>query len=194
MSVGVALVSALYTYTATNTGNVFSTGTIHLTLNPATAMFNSTLNPGDTVNQDMQVLNDGTMPLRYAITGLTTASSNGGVADTPAVNTLAAALQLTIRSGLTEANCESGNYTGATVEYGPGPTSDITTARQLVGDITAGQQDPNAAALPGADRVLANGTNEHLCFTVGLPGGDTNAGLSTTVTFAFVSEQTANNP
>ncbi|GLZ30124.1 hypothetical protein Lesp02_23140 [Lentzea sp. NBRC 105346] len=195
VSVGVALVSALYTFTATNTGNTFSTGTIHLSLTPATAMFTSTLNPGDTVNRNMNVNNDGTMPLRYAITGLTTASSDGVVPDpdSPTVNTLADALLLTIRSGITSGACTSGDYTGATVEYGPGPTSGLT-ALALVGSTAQGQQDPNGASLPGADRVLANGASEDLCFTVSLPSNNTLQGYSTTVTFSFVAEQTANNP
>ena len=45
------------------------------------------------------------------------------------------------------------------------------------------------------DRTLNGGTNEVLCFLVALPAGTSNtfAGLSSTATFFFKSEQTSNN-
>jgi hypothetical protein len=191
-SVGVVLVSALFTFTANNTANTFSTGKVHLTLNPATATFTSpTMAPGDTVNANINVLNDGSLALRYAITGTTTASSTGGVTDTTTANTLAAALQLTIRQGVSSANCALGDYTGGRIEYGPAALSGLA-ALNLVGDPTTGQNGTVGAA--GADRVLAAAATENLCFTVGLPSDDTaSSGLGTTVTWSFVAEQTVNN-
>jgi len=191
-SVGVILVSALFTFTANNTANTFSTGKVHLTLNPATATFTSpTMAPGDTVNANINVLNDGSLALRYAITGLTTASSTGGTPDGVTVNTLAAALQLTIRQGVTAVNCAAGVYTNGRIEYGPAALSGLT-ALPLVGSTATGQDGTVAAV--GADRVLAASANEDLCFTVALPTGDTtSAGLGATVTWSFVSEQTIHN-
>jgi hypothetical protein len=46
------------------------------------------------------------------------------------------------------------------------------------------------------DRTLAASADEDLCFNVELPSATGNSfqGLTTTATFAFAAEQTANNP
>jgi hypothetical protein len=57
-----------------------------------------------------------------------------------------------------------------------------------IGDVTAGAQ--------AGDRTLAAASSETLCFRATLPGATGNAyqGATTTATFTFESEQTANNP
>ena len=52
------------------------------------------------------------------------------------------------------------------------------------------------AGADAGDRVLATSSVEDLCFRVDLPVGASNVvqGLSTSATFTFYSEQTANNP
>lgn len=199
VSVGVALVSALYTYTDPVPGNTFSTGTIHLDATPDSAVFTvADMDPGDLVNGNINVVNDGSMELRYAITGVTTASSTNGVVDGTPQDTLANELDLTIRTGIAPGSCTGTSaVAGGTIIYGPGPTSGVAEI-DLVGDDAQGAQDPGGAgALPGADRVLAVDADEDLCFTVTLPatgGGNTAAGTGVTVTWNFEAEQTANNP
>ena len=63
-----------------------------------------------------------------------------------------------------------------------------STAGQLVGDSTSGADT--------GDRVLAASASETLCFRAELPlsTGNSFQGATTTATFNFVSEQTANNP
>jgi hypothetical protein len=57
----------------------------------------------------------------------------------------------------------------------------------VIGDPTTGSQ--------AGDRTLAASANEVLCFSVILPlgTGNTSQGVTTTATFDFVAEQTANN-
>lgn len=197
VSVGVALVSALYTFTDPVPGSTFSTGSVHLDATPNSAVFTAPdMSPGDIVNGNINVLNDGSMELRYAITGITTASTLNGVADDPVANTLASELDLTIRTGIVPGDCTgTAAVAGGTVIYGPGPTSGVVEV-DLVGSDTTGADDPNGGALPGPDRVLAEDADEDLCFTVTLPdtGDNTAVGTGVTVTWNFEAEQTANNP
>jgi hypothetical protein len=55
--------------------------------------------------------------------------------------------------------------------------------------------DPTAGAQAG-DRTLAGAASEVLCFAATLPSATGNAfqGATTTATFTFSAEQTANNP
>jgi hypothetical protein len=158
-----ALSLAIFTDSQAVTGNAFATGTIDISTTPATALFNvSSMMPGDTSSQTLQVNNAGTGALRYAIS---TAVVSGP--------TLAAQLQLDVYAGATCSG--TALYSGA-----------LGTA--AVGSNVQG-------ANPG-DRALAGGANETLCFKATLPlsTGNTFQGTSTTVTFTFDAEQTANNP
>jgi hypothetical protein len=58
----------------------------------------------------------------------------------------------------------------------------------MIGDPTQGGQ--------AGDRTLAAGSSETLCFKASLSLGTTNAyqGATSTYTFTFAAEQTANNP
>lgn len=168
-------VLALFTDTASVPGNTFSTGTVDISTSPTSALVTfSTMAPGDQVTNPITVTNAGTLALRYAVTSTTTE------------NTLAAQLDLTIKSGVT--TCTNAGFgTDGTVRYGPADLGS-TTGVNVIGDPTQGSQ--------AGDRTLAASGSEVLCFNVSLPSATGNAfqGLTTTATFAFQAEQTANNP
>ncbi len=165
---------ALFTDTASVASNTFTTGTVDITTSPTTALVTfSAMAPGDQVTAPITVTNAGTLALRYALTSTTTE------------NVLAAALDLTIKSGVTTCTNAGFSATGTVVRA----TGDLgnTTAINAIGDPASGAQ--------AGDRALAASANEVLCFNVILPLATSNAsqGLTSTATFAFVSEQTANN-
>lgn len=168
-------VLALFTDTASVPANAFSTGTLDISTSPTSALVTfSGMAPGDQVTAPITVSNAGTLNLRYAVTSTTTE------------NTLAAQLDLTIKTGVT--NCTNAGFTAdGTVIYGPGDLGS-TTGVNIIGNPAQGSQ--------AGDRTLAAGANEVLCFNVSLPSstGDSYQGLSTTATFDFQAEQTANNP
>lgn len=166
---------AVFTDQETVDSNTFTTGSVDISTNPTSALVSfSDMAPGDEVTAPLTVSNDGSLELRYAVTSTTTE------------DTLAAQLDLTIKSGVT--TCTSAGFdTDGTVLYGPadlGSTSDIN----VIGDPTTGADT--------GDRVLAASANEVLCFNVELPlaTDDTYQGLTTTATFTFDAEQTTNNP
>ncbi len=165
---------ALFTDTQSVPANAFTTGTIDISTSPVSALVTfSNMLPGDQVTAPIVVTNAGTSQFRYAITSTTTE------------NVLAAQLDLTIKSGVT--TCTSAGFAGSgTVIYATGDLGN-TTAVNAVGNPAQGAQ--------AGDRVLNSAANETLCFNVTLPigTGNTFQGLSSTATFAFVAEQTANN-
>lgn len=166
---------AVFTSTANIGANTFTTGSVSLTTAPTTALVTFTdMAPGDQVTAPVTVTNAGSLAMRYAITSTTTE------------NVLAAQLALTIKSGVTTCTNASFGATG-TVIYGAGVLGN-TTAVNAVGDPTQGSQ--------AGDRTLAASANETLCFNVSLPlaTGNTFQTLTSTATFAFVGEQTVNNP
>jgi predicted ribosomally synthesized peptide with SipW-like signal peptide len=171
-SLGVAS-NAIWTDSQDVDANVFSTGTVDISTNPITALVTySGMAPGDEVTNPITVTNAGSLELRYAVTSTTTE------------DTLAAQLDLTIKTGVT--TCTNAEFdTDGSVIYGPGDLGS-TTGTDVIGDPTQGAQ--------AGDRTLA--TNEVLCFNVELPSstGDTFQGLTTTATFTFAAEQTASNP
>ena len=100
-------------------------------------------------------------------------------------DTLASSLTLTVKSGV--ATCtDAGFGASGTVEYA-GPLGSTATAA-ILGNVAQGNQ--------AGDRTLAAGTNEVLCMNVRLPLAtvNTSQGQTTTATFTFAAEQTANNP
>ena len=168
-------VLALFTDTASVGSNTFTTGTVDISTSPASAVVTfSAMAPGDQVTNPITVSNAGTLQLRYAVTSTTTE------------NTLAAELDMTIKSGVT--TCTNAGFgTDGTVVYA---TADLgnTTAINIIGNPAQGAQ--------AGDRTLNASASEVLCINVSLPLAATNAsqGLTTTATFAFAAEQTANNP
>ncbi len=165
---------ALFTDQETVAGNAFATGTVDLLATPATAVVTAAaMAPGDQVTAPLDIANSGSLELRYSATSTTTE------------NTLAALLDLTIKTGVTV--CNDANWTtDGTIVY----TGDLgsTTTIALFGSAVQGTQ--------AGDRVLAAGANEALCVNVTLPLATGNAAqnVTTTATFTFDAEQTANNP
>ena len=166
---------ALFTDTASVPGNTFSTGTVDISTSPASALVTfSGMAPGDQVTNPITVTNAGTLALRYAVTSTTTE------------NTLAAQLDLTIKSGVT--TCTNGGFdTDGTVLYGAADLGS-TTGGNVIGNPAQGADTD--------DRTLNASASEVLCFQASLPLATGNGfqGLTSTATFAFQAEQTANNP
>ena len=175
-SVGASyLTFALFTDQETVTAD-FTTGTIDLdgTKIDALVLTTSALMPGDTITDDVVVENDGTAQLRYA---MTTSSTN---ADSKALRD---ALTLTIKTvDVTTPLTPCDNFDGASTLY-----------NGVLGTTTAKFGNPNQGSDSG-DRTLNAGANETLCFRVSLPSGTGNSsqGATTTTTFTFDAEQTAN--
>lgn len=177
---GVFTVSSLALFTDQETvgNNLFNTGSVDLraddvgTNNPATVVVTKTaMAPGDQVTAPLEIENAGTMEFRYSMTSTTTE------------DTLASTLVLSIKAGVS--TCDDANWqTDGTLLY-QGQLGDALTAN-ILGDPTQGGQ--------AGDRVLAASAIENLCFNVTLPNDATGVeGLSTTATFTFDAEQTANN-
>jgi predicted ribosomally synthesized peptide with SipW-like signal peptide len=165
---------ALFTDQETVDNNVFSTGSVDLVATPATTVVTaSAMAPGDQVTAPLNVANSGTLEFRYSVTSTTTE------------DVLAGELVLTVKSGVTA--CDDANWTAdGTVLYSGVLGTTTTTA--ILGS--------SAQGADAGDRVLVAGANEDLCFNVTLPLAATNASqsLTTTATFDFDAEQTANNP
>jgi predicted ribosomally synthesized peptide with SipW-like signal peptide len=182
MTAGTMLSMALFTDQETDT-NTFTTGTIVLdaTKIAALSLTTSALMPGDAIRSPVTVENDGTAQLRYAV------SQSSTNADTLALRD---SLMLVIKTEDTGAGafgtdgdyCDDGNGTSVHASAALGAASN------LVGDPTQGSQ--------AGDRTLAAGANETLCFYVTLALSTPNSaqGATTTTTFTFDAEQTANNP
>jgi len=178
--VAIALVGAvaLFTNSETNPSNTFSTGTLDLAIDPATAMYTvSNMAPGDVEYSGIHLTNSGTLELRYAMTTTDDDTS-----------TLDEQLDLTI-DVVTEDGDDNIWYTsddvvGEANVYGP----DGVLATAAIGNTTQGAQ--------AGDRTLAASGSERLRFKVTLPLSTGNAyqGTTCTVAFVFDAEQTANNP
>lgn len=164
---------ALFTDSADVTGNTFSTGSVDISAAPATAALSFPgMTPGDQDTAPLLVSNGGTLDLRYAMRSTTTE------------NVLASALVLTVKSGVV--TCDDANWAASGTTLFSGPLGSVAG--------TAVIGSPSVGADAG-DRVLAPGASEVLCVNVTLPLAATaGEGLSTTATFGFLAEQTANNP
>jgi len=165
---------AVFSDTQSVGSNTFTTGTVDISSSPTTALIAfSAMAPGDQVTAPITVTNVGTMQFRYAVTSTTTE------------NVLAAELNLTIKSGVTTCTNAGFSATG-TVVYATGDLGS-TAGINVIGNPAQGSH--------AGDRVLAAAVNEILCFNASFPLAATNAsqGLTSTATFAFAAEQTANN-
>jgi len=169
---------AVFTDTENVPGNTFSTGTLDISTNPTTALVTfSGMVPGDQVTNPITVSNGGSLQLRYAVTSTTTE------------DTLAAQLDLTIKTGVTTCTNAGFDVDGTRIYGLLGPDDLGSTAGiNVIGDPAQGDDT--------GDRILNGGTNETLCFNVELPSSTDGSyeGLSTTATLAFQAEQTSNNP
>ena len=169
---------ALAAFTAqSSTGpTTVTAGTVQVSINPTSAVLSYTgMLPGDSVTNGIVVTNSGSAALRYAI------SSSATNADTKALKDQ---LVLTVKSvDVTTPAAPCDNFAGSQLY-----TGDLdSTAGKLVGDSTQGAQT--------GDRTLGAGAAETLCLRATLPlaTAATYQGATTTATFAFTSEQTANN-
>ena len=132
--------------------------------------------PGESVTDDVVVENDGSVQLRYA---LSTTSTN------PDAKALRNVLTLTVKEiDATTPGTPCNDFDGVSV-----------LAATVLGASGAGFGNPAVGAQAG-DRTLAAAANETLCIRVTLPSGTGNAyqAATTTTTFTFDAEQTANNP
>jgi hypothetical protein len=160
---------ALFTSSATVSANAFTSGTIVLGANPATALLTAgNMMPGDTVSGSLVISNTGTSQLRYAMTGSSTNADTKGLMN-----------QVTLTIKTLGTSCAT--FDGTTVYSG-------TLASPAFGNPAAGAQ--------AGDRTLNAASTETLCFQANLPSATGNAyqGATTTTTFTFDAEQTANNP
>lgn len=134
--------------------------------------------PGDSVTGAVELRNNGDGELRYSVT----TSNVDGANDLAALSTVLAVTVRTADAGVgNDDPCD--DRSGLVVRAGV-----LDPAGHLVGD-------PSAGADRG-DRTLPGGAGETLCFTVELPltAGNEFQGTSSTVSFGFASEATANNP
>jgi hypothetical protein len=167
---------ALFTDSASVGNNTFSTSSIDIATSPTTALVTfSGMVPGDTVTNPLDVLNNGTLQFRYAISSVATNADTLGLKD---------ALTLTIKSGVT--TCTNAGFASSGTQLYTGDLDDGAGGK-LVGDPAQGSQS--------GDRTLNASASETLCFRVQLPSAATGPqGATTTATFTFDAEQTVNNP
>ena len=160
---------ALFTSTPVLGGNAFTTGTVILGLNPATALLTSAnMMPGDALAGSLVVSNTGTGQLRYAMTSASTNADAKGLMNQ---------ITLTVKTLGTSCAVFDGTnvYTGA---------------------LSAAAFGNGAQGAQAGDRTLNAAATETLCFQASLPLATANTfqGATTTTTFTFSAEQTANNP
>lgn len=184
-SLALGLTGALFTDTQSVGANTFTTGTVDISTTPTTALLTaSAMAPGNKDEDTLTVNNAGSLQLRYAIQRSADNTDSKALRDS-------LRLRIGVRGGL---GCDFPYYNtdgsttvvvDDTVLYEglgfPG------TATNTVGDITQGNQ--------AGDRTLNASASEVLCFSVVLPtsAGNTLQNATTTATFDFVAEQTANN-
>ena len=170
--------SALFTSTATVDANTFTTGTIILNTNPTTALVTfSNMAPGDQVTAPITVTNNGTLQLRYAVTSVATNTDSKNLRDQ---------LVLTVKSGVTD--CSNSGFGSSGTQLYSGVLGSDSPGTKIIGDPAQGEQ--------AGDRTLNASSSETLCFNVTLPSstGNSYQNATTTATFTFSAEQTANNP
>jgi predicted ribosomally synthesized peptide with SipW-like signal peptide len=147
-------------------GGSFTAGTIDIATNPSTLFTVANMMPGDSGSASLTVQNNGSSQLRYAMTSSSTNTDTKGLRDQ---------ISLSVKAGA----C-------------PGAGAALYNAAlngAAFGDVTVGNQ--------AGDRTLNAAASEQLCFAWNLPllgTGDAFQGATTTTTFSFTAEQTANNP
>ena len=171
VTVGGLASGAFFTDSASIDNNTFAFGTVELSTNPTTALVSMpAMQPGDSVTKPLAVNNDGTMELRYSVSDVVTNDKLGS------------ALVLTVKERV-GASCDA--FDGKTLYTG---VLGAQAGTKVLGDKTPGNQD--------GDRVVAAKGTDNLCVRVDAPKGaidNTFKGLTTSATFTFDAEQTANN-
>jgi hypothetical protein len=156
---------AIFTDSAAS-GGTFTAGTIDIATSPSTLFTVAAIMPGDSGSANLTVQNNGTGQLRYAMTSSSTNADGLG-----------------LRSQL-----------GLTITAGACPGAGAPLYNSVLQGAGFGNVAPTPGGDPG-DRVLNAGASEQLCFAWSLPLATGNAyqGATTTATFTFDAEQTANN-
>ena len=154
---------AIFTDTDASTG-AFTAGTIDIATSPTTLFTVIDMMPGESGSATLTVENNGSGQLRYAMTSSSTDPDTKGLRDQ---------LDMSIKAGACPgagADLSSGALSGA-----------------AFGDVAPGDDT--------GDRILDPLTSEELCFAWSLPltTDNTYQGATTTATFTFDAEQTANN-
>lgn len=182
LAVGTMFTGAIFTDQQTD-NSTFTTGTVSLDAAKIAAMDLTTsgMMPGDTATSSVEVKNTGNAQLRYAVSQTSTNADS---------KNLRGALNVTVMTADTGGGTDfatDGDY----CDDGTGTTLHASAAMGATGNLVG---DPFQGAQAG-DRTLAGGASEVLCFYVALPGSTLNAyqGATTTTTFTFDAEQTANN-
>jgi len=168
---------ALFSDTEAVSASDFQTGTVDIVAahSVTQTLESPNMAPGDVAYGVVPVSNGGSLELRYAV-------------EVTAVNAqpedLAGELQLDVYAGV--ASCNAAGVASAT-PIGTLPAGVPTTPITIIGSQVIGQD-------PG-DRVLAAGTSEDLCVSVGLPLVTDNTFQDTDaqVALTFLAEQTVNN-
>jgi hypothetical protein len=179
---GMTLVSmALFTDQETD-DSTFTTGTIVLDAAKIGALdlTTSAMMPGSTVTSSVSVENDGSAQLRYAVSQSSTNADSKALRDE---------LLLVVRT----ADTGAGSF-GSDGDYCDDASGTLLRASAALGASGNVVGNPATGANSG-DRTLDAGASEVLCFHVSLGSSAPNSlqGATTTTTFTFDAEQTANN-
>jgi hypothetical protein len=171
-----AATQAVFTDQGSVGSNTFTAGNVDIATTPASAIVAlSAMAPGDTTTGSVVVSNSGSLQLRYAVSSSATNADSKGLRDQ---------LSLIVKTiDVTTPASPCDNFDGTQLYSGD---LDGTTGA-LVGDPAQGSQT--------GDRTVNAGGSETLCFRVSLPSSTGNAyqSATTTATFTFDAEQTANN-
>lgn len=178
-TLAVTATGAIFTDTASVGSNAFSTGDVEVTTSVTSDLvsFSSPkMLPGDSVVDTVTVTNGGTVEMRYAVKSATTE------------DTLAAQLDLVVWDETAEADADTACAATppATTLYAANNLGSVA-GTNIVGNPAQGAQT--------GDQTLAASATQQLCFKVSLPLATdiTYENLTTTATFTFQAEQTANN-
>jgi predicted ribosomally synthesized peptide with SipW-like signal peptide len=156
---------AIFTDSAASTGT-FTAGTIDIATSPTTLFTVTNMMPGDSGSATLNVQNNGSGQLRYAMTSAATNTDTLG-----------------LRSQL-----------AFTITAGTCPGAGVPLYNGVLQGAAFGS---TASGFQAGDRTLNAATNEDLCFAWSLPllaTGNAFQGATTSATFTFSAEQTANNP
>lgn len=169
---------AVFSDQASVNNNSFTSGTIDISVAPASAAITmSNMLPGDAVTDDVVVTNGASSSQgRYALSASATNADGKNLKDQ---------LTLVVKTiDVTSPGTPCDNFDGTQLY-----TGDLDgTAGVIFGSSAQGAQ--------AGDRTLNGNSNETLCFRVALPSATPNSyqGAASTATLTFDAEQTANNP
>lgn len=188
--------SALFTDQESVLDNAFVTGQVDLSTSDAWAVLEAPeMLPGDVVVSPLEMTNEGTSELRYALTSSLLPPEEldaaGGAAapddELGEAERLAAQINLTVAVAPSQSACRAENFDNLPeVLYGPDDLAGMSNTA-IFGDRSAGVQ--------GGERVIAPGRSETLCMKVELPleTGNEFQNLATSAYLTAWAEQTRNN-